>query len=168
MTKNPLQIVGTNLTNRDFRDVFSHAPSGVAALCGVDDGKHIGMVVSSFTSVSIDPPLVSVCIGNQSYTWSRLSAQGHIGISILSADQENICTQLTVHPDDRFTGLDVYETENKGVFIKGAAAWFECDLKQVFPAGDHSIALLSIKAMCAFPKTQPLIFYRSGFHGLKT
>lgn len=167
MTKNPLKIVGQNLSDRDFRDAFGHFPSGVVALCSMEEGKPIGMVASSFTSVSINPPFLSVCIGNESHTWKRLAQSGHIGISVLSADQEQVCAQLTADPADRFVNLDLNVTDAQAILINGAAAWFECDLTDVFPAGDHFIALLAIKAMCEFPEAEPLIFHRSNFHTLK-
>jgi flavin reductase (DIM6/NTAB) family NADH-FMN oxidoreductase RutF len=167
MNDQPLRTVGDDVTPRDFRDAFAHFPSGVVAVCGLDDGKPIGFVVSSFTSASIDPPLLAVCIGNPLGTWQRLRENGNIGISVLSADHAETCRQLSSSEGDRFAGLDLHVTEGRAGLLNGAVAWFECEVSEEFPAGDHIIALLRIIAMQEFPERQPLVFHRSDFHKLR-
>lgn len=168
MHPQPMKIVGKDVTDRDFRDAFGHFPSGVVALCGYEDGKPIGMVASSFTSVSIDPPLLLVCIRNESGTWRRLHDNGRIGVSVLSEAQDDACLQLASLHGDRFANLGLHITEHKAVLIEGAVAWFECEVTQELPAGDHLIALLRIVAMRESPEIEPLIFHRSSFHKLRT
>ncbi|WP_349263643.1 flavin reductase family protein, partial [Actinocrinis sp.] len=93
-----------------LRRVFGAFPTGVTALAALVDGVPVGMAANSFTSVSLDPPLVSVCVATASATWPSLRRANRIGVSVLSHRQETASRQLAARGIDRFAGLPWYPT----------------------------------------------------------
>ncbi|MFD4351596.1 flavin reductase family protein [Nocardia sp. NPDC056541] len=151
-----------------LRRAFGCFPSGVTAVCAMDDGEPIGMAASSFTSVSIAPPLVSVCFQTSSTTWPRLRDRPRLGISVLAEDHDKICMSLSRNATDRFDGIAWDRAASGGVFVHGATAWLECSLHTEVPAGDHAVALFEIHGMWADPEAAPLVFHGSRFRRLAT
>jgi flavin reductase (DIM6/NTAB) family NADH-FMN oxidoreductase RutF len=146
-----------------LRRAFGAFPSGVAAICARIDGQPVGMAASSFTSVSVDPPLVSVCIQNTSTTWPILRQRPRLGLSVLSQWHDQACRTLASKEGDRFAGIDWDAGPHQGIFIRGASAWMDVSVYQEIEAGDHTIALLEIHGLDVSPHTPPLVFYGSKF-----
>ena len=149
-----------------LREAFSCFPSGVIAVCGLSDGRPTGMAVSSFTSVSLDPPLVSVCVQLSSRTWPRLRDLPRLGLSVLGEDQGSVCRALAGPEHDRFTDVGWETGEDGTVLLHGAVTWYSCTLRAELPAGDHSIALLEIDRLWSSPASEPLIFHGRRFRRL--
>ena len=154
------------LDGAELRRVFGCFPSGVIAVCAVIDGEPVGMAASSFTSVSVAPPLVSICVQNSSTTWPRLRRRRRLGVSVLAEHHGEACLSLSRKVGDRFAGVRWTGLPSGGVFIHGATAWLDCRLHAEVPAGDHTIALLEICALVADPDTPPLVFHGSRFRRL--
>jgi flavin reductase (DIM6/NTAB) family NADH-FMN oxidoreductase RutF len=150
-----------------LRRVFSAFPSGVAAVAGIVDGAPIGLAASSFTSVSLEPALVSVCIAHTSTTWPILRRAARLGVSILSSEQEFACRQLAAQNGDRFAGLAWRATVDGAVLLDSAIAWFDVDVEQQVRAGDHDIVVLAVHELDADHDLQPLVFYASRFRKLE-
>jgi flavin reductase (DIM6/NTAB) family NADH-FMN oxidoreductase RutF len=146
-----------------LRRAFGAFPSGVAAICARIDRRPAGMAASSFTSVSVDPPLVSVCIQNTSTTWPILRERPRLGLSVLSQWHDQVCRQLASKTGDRFEGIDWDASQDDGIFIRGASAWMDVSLYQEVEAGDHTIALLEVHGLDVAPHSPPLVFYGSKF-----
>lgn len=151
-----------------LRKAFGRFPSGVAAVCAEVDGFPVGMVVSSFTSVSLDPPLVSICVAKTSSTWPSLRGAGKFGVNVLSAGQDIQCRQLSSKQGDRFAGVEWSLSEGGALILSGTAAWLECSLHGEFDAGDHTIVLLHVDRLGFEPEIAPLVFHDSTFHRLAT
>jgi len=149
-----------------LRQLYGCFPTGVTALCALSEGQPIGMALSSFTSVSMDPPLVSVSLQSTSATWASLEGVTAFGLSVLSEEQEQVCSQLSQKTGDRFAGVSTTTSESGAVFIDGAVAWLECSLHHRFEAGDHEIAILRVEAAKADPSQAPLVFHGSRFRKL--
>ncbi|TCK26722.1 flavin reductase family protein [Pseudonocardia endophytica] len=149
-----------------LRTVFGCFPSGVTAVCADVDGAPVGMAASSFTSVSVGPPLVSVCVQNSSETWPRLRTADRIGLSVLSDGQDGVCRSLSTKNGDRFAGVRWTCSADGSIFIEGAAAMLDCTLYGEMPAGDHAIALLQIRQVHAEVGVAPLVFHGSRFRRL--
>jgi flavin reductase (DIM6/NTAB) family NADH-FMN oxidoreductase RutF len=132
------------LDPREPRRVFSTFPTGVVAIAALVDGAPVGLAATSFTSVSLDPPIVSLCVAHSSTTWPVLRAAHCYGISVLSVDQEQACRQLSRRGIDRFATLDWRVTEQGAMFLDGASAWLDCRLIEQITAGDHDIVLLRV------------------------
>jgi flavin reductase (DIM6/NTAB) family NADH-FMN oxidoreductase RutF len=141
-------------------------PSGVTAICALVDGQPAGMAASSFTSVSLSPPLVSVCMQHTSTTWPRLRGRPRLGLSILAEGHHDACRQLASKTGDRFAGTPWTALPDGSLYLHGSAAWLDCSVHSEVHAGDHTIVLLQIHGLHADPHTPPLIFHASTFRRL--
>lgn len=146
-----------------LRQAFGCFPSGVTAFCGMIDGRPEGMAASSFTSVSIDPALVSVCVANTSSTWPRLAHLPTLGLSVLSSAHGTVARALASKGVDRFAAVDWAGADSGAVFVHGSALWLECRPFKVVDAGDHQIVLLQIDSLLMDPDIEPMVFHRSAF-----
>jgi flavin reductase (DIM6/NTAB) family NADH-FMN oxidoreductase RutF len=148
-----------------LRRVFGAFPSGVTAIAALIDGEPVGIAASSFTSVSLDPALVSVCVAHTSTTWPTLSRATHFGLSVLGSDQNEVCRQLAARTGDRFAGIGWRATAEGAVLLDEASAWLACTIHQVVRAGDHDIVLLQVEShrLHPDPERAPLVFHASQF-----
>lgn len=146
-----------------LRRVFGTYPTGVAAIAALVDGQPVGMAISSFTSVSLRPPLVSVCVAHTSTTWPLLSRATRVGVNVLSAEQHHAGRQLSSRHGDRFQGLSWRVTGLGAVLLDGANAWLECSIDQSLRAGDHDIVILRVHELEADHDRKPLVFHASQF-----
>jgi flavin reductase (DIM6/NTAB) family NADH-FMN oxidoreductase RutF len=149
-----------------LRRAFGCFPSGVTAVCAQSDGIPVGLAASSFTSVSVDPPLVSVCMQHSSTTWPTLREQPRLGLSVLAEGQDEICARLASKTGDRFAGTNWFGSDDGAVFVRGATLWLDCTIHAEVPSGDHDIVLLNIHGVSADPEAQPLVFHGSRFRRL--
>jgi flavin reductase (DIM6/NTAB) family NADH-FMN oxidoreductase RutF len=154
------------LDRERLRRVFGVFPSGVTAVAAVLDGAPVGITASSFTSVSLDPPLVSICATYTSTTWTLLRSAPRLGVSILAADQARVGRQLAARTSDRFVGLDWRSTDGGAVLLDGASAWLDCSIHSQMRAGDHDIVVLHVHDLGADHDLTPLVFHASQFRGL--
>jgi flavin reductase (DIM6/NTAB) family NADH-FMN oxidoreductase RutF len=162
----PLTDAGVILDARTLRNAFGCFPSGVTAICAMIDGEPVGMSASSFVSVSLDPPLVLVCIQNNSATWRKLKSAPRIGVSVLGEEHDRACSQLAAKSGDRFERLEWFSTECGAVLLEGAAVSLDCSVVEEIAAGDHKLALLRIEALDFQPAVNPLVFHGSRFRKL--
>jgi flavin reductase (DIM6/NTAB) family NADH-FMN oxidoreductase RutF len=144
-----------------LRHVFGTFPIGVTALAALVRDEPQGIAVSSFTSVSLDPAMVLVCVAKTSTTWPLLAKAPRLGISVLAADQGQACRQLSARTGDRFSGLGWRATPDGAVVIDGASGWFECSIDQQAPAGDHDIVVLRVHDLDGDHSVPPLVFHGS-------
>jgi flavin reductase (DIM6/NTAB) family NADH-FMN oxidoreductase RutF len=161
-----MTITPTAFDPRELRGLFGRFPSGVAALCALVDGEPQGMAASSFTSVSLDPPLVSICIRKESSTWPALKTAGQLGVSILSAEHETHARALAGRAESRFSEVAWRATDEGAVLVDGSVALLGCVLEDELDAGDHVIALLRITTVHEAPDALPLVFHGSRFRRL--
>lgn len=144
---------------------FRRFPSGVAAVCAMVDGTPTGMALSSFTPVSISPPLVSICPQATSSTWPLLRIRPYLGISILAHDQIMLCRSLASRKGNRFSDVDWESDEHGAVFIRGAVTQFSCRVRTEQSAGDHSLVLLEVQSINT-TNAAPLVYVDSGYRKL--
>ena len=162
-------------TNQDLdpaalRQAFGVFPTGVVALAAEVDGVPVGLAASSFTSVSLDPPLVSVSVARTSKTWPDLRRAGRYGVTVLADHHGTVCRQLSGPVDERFAGVEVTVTEDGAVTLDEGLVRFDCSLYREVEAGDHVIVLLRVHAVehgAEDDAGHPLVFHRSGFGRLE-
>lgn len=160
--------VAPGIDGRALRDAFGRFPSGVVALCSVTDGDRVGMAASTFVPVSLDPPLVAVCIQKTSTTWPKLRNAGALGISILGEGHGLAARTLSIKSGDRFEGIATFGRDSGALLVEGASLLLESRIVNEVDAGDHLIAVLSIDWLgIAEDDTPPIIFHRSSFHRLE-
>jgi flavin reductase (DIM6/NTAB) family NADH-FMN oxidoreductase RutF len=116
--------------------------------------------------VSVDPPLVSVCIQHTSTTWPQLRERPRLGLSVLAEGQDEICARLASRTGDRFAGMDWVTSDDGSIFVDGATLWLDCTVHDELPCGDHDIVLLRINGLSAVPDAPPLVFHASRFRRL--
>lgn len=155
-----------------LRQAYGCFPSGVVAVACRLPGQNgtaapAGMAASAFTTVSLEPPLVSLCVQNTSTTWPRLRTAPAIGVSVFARDQSDLCRQLAGPAESRFDGITPIRTDDGAVFIPDAAASLSCSLFNEIPAGDHTLVLLRIEALRFDPGVEPLVFHASTFRSLE-
>jgi flavin reductase (DIM6/NTAB) family NADH-FMN oxidoreductase RutF len=153
-------------TAEQLRQAFGCFPSGVTAVCAEVEGRPVGLAASTFTSVSVDPPLVSVCMQHSSTTWPVLRERPRLGLSVLAEGHDDVCARLASRSGDRFAGTEWTATTDGGVFLHGATVWLDCSIHAEVPAGDHTIVLLLVNGVRADPGAAPLIFHGSRFRRL--
>ena len=160
-------MTGPLRTNQDLdpaalRQAFGVFPSGVVAVAAVVDGRPVGLAASSFTSVSLDPPLVSFSVARTSKTWPDLRRSSHLGVTVLAEHHGEVCRQLAGTVEARFDGLVVSETVDGALTLDEGLARFDCTIYREVEAGDHTVVLLQLHA-ADHGAGQPLVFHRSNF-----
>ena len=149
-----------------LRSAFGAFPSGVVAVAAQVRGLPAGIAASSFTSVSLDPPLASFSVAATSNTWPLLREARHLGVSVLADHHDTVCRQLAGPPAQRFTGLRFTSTYDGAVLLDEAVATFDCTVDREIEAGDHVIVVLALHRVTDGGGRSPLVFHRSGFKRL--
>ncbi|WHZ38064.1 flavin reductase family protein [Sagittula sp. MA-2] len=149
---------------RTFRDVLGCHPTGVAVITARSGTENIGLVVGSFTSISLDPPLVGFFPGKTSTTWPKIAATKRFCVNVLAADQTAICKRFASKDADKFAGLDCADSPSGLPILKGVSAWVECSIERATEIGDHYLVVGSVDALGAGEGTAPLVFHRGGYH----
>jgi flavin reductase (DIM6/NTAB) family NADH-FMN oxidoreductase RutF len=159
-------------TNQDLdpvrlRKAFGVFPSGVVAVAAEVDDVLVGLAASSFTSVSLDPPLVSFSVATTSKTWPDLRRATHVGVTVLAEHHGELCRQLAGRVDRRFDDVEVRVTRDGAVLLEEGLARFDCSVYREVEAGDHLVVLLELHAVEHDAEEQlpasPLVFHRSAF-----
>ncbi|MEV1294213.1 flavin reductase family protein [Pseudonocardia sp. NPDC049635] len=153
------------LDSAALRALYGCFPSGVVAVCAQGPHGPVGLAASSFTSVSMDPPLVSFCIQNTSSTWPKLAGLPRLGVSVLSSEHSVACRQLSAKQGDRFAGLELAATPDGALFVAGSSGQLDCSVEQLVPAGDHQIVLLRVHGARVVP-AEPLVYHSGSFREL--
>jgi flavin reductase (DIM6/NTAB) family NADH-FMN oxidoreductase RutF len=151
-----------------LRRVFAQAPSSVVTLCALVEGDlPVGMTVGTFVPVSLDPPLVSVCIAESSTSWPRLRSAARIGVSVLASDHDLLARRLSSKDHDRLKDAPMLRSPTGALLVDGGVAWLECSVWSEHSAGDHSIVVLRIHRHGLDESAEPLVFHRSAFRALR-
>ena len=146
-----------------YRQVLGHFATGVTVVTAVPGGEPVGLAVNSFTSVSLHPPLVSVCIAKGSTTWPRIRDGGSFCVNILSADQEAICRTFAARGEQRFAGIGYGPGPSGAPILTGVLAWIDCTIDAEYPAGDHFIVVARVRNLGVAGGHRPLVVYRGGY-----
>lgn len=145
-----------------FRAACARFPTGVTIVTRVRDGVRLGVTVSSFTSVSLDPPMVLVCIHRRSSFLTGLAPGQALAINILAEHQSGISTRFaTQRPENRFENDADWDRTR----LRGAAAVLECEVAEILEAGDHTILLARVRDVESAARP-PLVFCQSGYRQL--
>lgn len=147
-----------------MRDVLGHVPTGVVVITAPAEPQPVGLAIGSFTSVSLDPPLVGFFVGNGSSTWPTIAAAGRFCVNVLGEHQEPVCRVFATKGADRFASLGWRAAASSGApILDDAVAWIDCRTFQVVPAGDHQLVLGRVLDLEARPDARPLVFHRGGY-----
>lgn len=149
----------TALDAVQFRATLARFASGVTVVTarGADGTDH-GMTVSAFTSLSLEPPLVLVCLDVAATLLPHLDATGAFGLSILGAGQSDLSRRFADQSSDRFQGAHLVRAASGAALLDGAVAHLECRKVAVHPGGDHVIIVGAVEAARAF-EGEPLVYF---------
>lgn len=147
-----------------LREVMARYPTGVTVVATRDDqSRMIGLTVNSFTSVSLEPPLVLVCVSREASSHDPLLAAEGFTVSVLSERQSDLAERFALAPPEgRFDQVDWVQAPSGHPVIAGSAAWLDCRLQEVIPAGDHTI-LLGRPSAAGWSDEPALLFHRGAF-----
>ncbi len=143
--------------------------TGVTIVTTVADNVRAGMTVSSFTSVSLEPPTVLVCLNKQSFPHDLVLRSGIFAISMLGIGQETLSNRfagLDQSVTDRFEGLNLITAETGAPLLPGAVAWLDCIVKSTHDTSTHTIFLGEVVFAGCDPERAPLVYYNRGYHAL--
>jgi flavin reductase len=153
---------------RVLRSVLGRFATGVTVVAA-GGAEPCGMTANSFTSVSVDPPLILVCIKRNAAIYSSVLESGAFAVSMLSARQEHVARYFADHSRPRgraeFGAVDWSPAPGTGSpILDGALAWLDCELATSYDGGDHAIFLGSVRASGMSPADDVLLFYGGAFH----
>jgi flavin reductase (DIM6/NTAB) family NADH-FMN oxidoreductase RutF len=149
---------------RALRDAFGVFATGITIITGVaDDGVAVGFTANSFTSVSLDPPLLLVCAAHGVSAMPALRSRRAFGVNVLAADQQHISQRFTQRGIDRFAQGDWQPGALGMPLLADACAAFECTIQQDIEAGDHVIFIGRIDGFTADPQRPPLLYHQGRY-----
>ena len=163
-------ILPPMITQADFRRAMGCFATGVTVITVDHEGQVHGMTANAFSSVSLDPPLVLVCVDQKAQTHAHLRARKRFGVNILSADQREISEYYALpipdHADAQRVGARFDHTAHRTPILHGALAYLECRLHSSQDAGDHTIFIAEVEEVVV-REGEPLLFFRGKYDGLR-
>lgn len=151
-----------------YREALAHFSSGVVIVTADSAGTPVGMTVGSFTSISMDPPLVGFFAGHNSTTLPHVIDAGRFCVNVLSEDQHALARTFARSGADKFAGVDWTPATNGAARLSGAHAWIDCTVDLHQAIGDHDLVVGRVEALVVPQPNEPLVFHRSAFHGLRS
>ena len=146
----------------EYRRALSCFATGVAVVTTRDDGERIGMTISSFNSVSLDPPLVLWSIAKDALSYDKFAHAEHFAVNVLAMHQKDVSSRFAQSGTDKFEDMNCREGIEGIPILPEYAACFECSLEHCYDGGDHSIIVGRVLRF-EDRETDPLIFYRGRF-----
>jgi len=147
-----------------YRSALSRFATGVAVVTAISpQGLPVGLTVSSFSPVSLHPPLVLWSLGQSSALLEIFKKNTHYAINVLREDQLDIALQFAQRGVDRFTGIRQHTGKNGVPLLDAALAWFECKNRSQYPEGDHTIFVGEVES-CGYAEGLPLIHHSRDYY----
>ncbi|MBL8125378.1 MAG: flavin reductase family protein [Pyrinomonadaceae bacterium] len=155
-----------SVSSEDFRTALSRFASGVTVVTTKDgNGKLHGITVSAFCSVSLDPPLVLICIERSAGSHYAFGESGSFNVNVLASDQANVSEHFATVYDDKFLDTEHVIGENGIPYLPGSIVTLECKLKKPLDGGDHSIFLGEVQNAIV-RDGDPLVYYHGNYRSL--
>ena len=169
MTKPPATRAAQTIEPAHYREVMGHYPTGVAVVTGTSaEGEPIGMVVGTFSAVSMDPPLVGFMPTTTSGTYAMMRDADAYCINVLAADQLELCRVMAVPRPGKFDEVAWSWSADGAPVLDDAVAHIHCRPHDVVTAGDHYIVLCEVQGMAVTRPTTPMLFFQGGYGGFTT
>jgi 3-hydroxy-9,10-secoandrosta-1,3,5(10)-triene-9,17-dione monooxygenase reductase component len=151
----------------NFRTVLGRLPTGVVVVAGGDPERPSALVVGSFMSVSLVPPLVAVCVAKTSTSWPAIEAGGQFCANVLGEEQEELARRFARSGGDKFAGVDWSPAPATGApLLNGVAAWIDCRIYERYEAGDHWLVLGEVLELSGLRDGGALVFHSGSFRPL--
>jgi flavin reductase (DIM6/NTAB) family NADH-FMN oxidoreductase RutF len=148
----------------EFRRTLGSYPTGVVIITGAADEGPVGLAIGSFTSVSLDPPLVGFLPDKGSSSWPKIHQTGSFCVNVLADDQLPVCQAFASRGGDKYAACTWRTAATGAPVLDGVLAWMDCSITEVIDAGDHWFVVGHIQEMAVErDDVGPLLFYRGGY-----
>ena len=144
-----------------FRQVLGHFATGVTIITAMEGGEPVGMAASSFTSLSLEPPMVLFCAGKTSSTWPRIQRAKAFCVNVL-ADTQEVLSRQFAGKGDKYAGVGWRPGATGSPVLDRVLAWIDCETEAEYDGGDHVIVVGRVVGLDAAVE-QPLLYYRGGY-----
>ena len=151
---------------RVMRDVLGHFASGVTVVTAMEPEGPIGFTCQSFSSLSLDPPLIAFCPSRTSTTWPRLREVGRFCVNVLAEDQSDLSQAFARSGTDKYAGVAWAPSPQGSPMLDGVVAWIDSEVWAEYEGGDHTIVVGRVVDLSADESRSPLVFHR-GSYGLQ-
>jgi flavin reductase (DIM6/NTAB) family NADH-FMN oxidoreductase RutF len=146
-----------------FRQLLGRFATGVTVLTVVtSNGRQLGMTANSLASVSLHPPLISLCVDREAEMHDAILTTREFMVNVLSSPQEALARRFADKHEDRFDGIGYHLSPAGLIMLDGALAYIECQRHAEFPAGDHTLVLGRVVGGST-GEGRPLLYYRGGY-----
>lgn len=156
--------------SESLRQAMRHWTSGVAVVTSRFGDRRHGMTVNSLTSISLDPPMVTVTLANATRTFELVRLSGIFGVTILAADQAAISDRFAgrdAHEEDRFAGLDTFTLSSGAAFLRGGLAFLDCRVVLSYPFQNSTLLIGEVIAIESLQEADPLIYHNRVYRKLE-
>lgn len=157
------QSAVNDIDSQTIRHVLGHFASGVVIVTAQTADGPVGVTCQSFTSLSLDPPLVLFCPSKASWGWAQIRQAGNFCVNILDQSQESLGLKFSRRSHDKFSGVPYRESQTGAPVLEGTSGWIDCQLHAVHNGGDHDIAIGRVVDLGVEKESAPLVFYRGQF-----
>ncbi len=135
----------------------------MVVISGTVEGEPIGLAIGSFTSLSLDPPLVLFCVDKDSRSWPAIAEGGVFCVNVLADDQAALARRFATRGTDRFDGVGRWLAPSGSPILEQALAWIDCAIERVDEGGDHWIVIGRVTGLSVEREAQPLVFFRGRY-----
>jgi flavin reductase (DIM6/NTAB) family NADH-FMN oxidoreductase RutF len=152
----------------EFRAALSRFASGVTVVTTKDAAGDLhGITVSAFCSVSLEPPLVLICIEKKAGSHDAITQSGKFAVNFLDSTQLSLSERFAAQISDKFEGPEISLNVDGIPILSGCIANLECSVKQAYDGGDHTIFIGEVEDT-ALHEGDPLLYFRSGYRTIST
>lgn len=166
MTADAADVPAPVVDPRVMRDVLGNFASGVTVVTAMGPDGPIGFTCQSFSSLSLDPPLVAFAPARTSTTWPRLREAGRFCVNVLAEEQSELSQAFARSGTDKYAGVRWAPSPHGSPMLKGVVAWIDSELWAEYEGGDHTIVVARVLDLGAEAARSPLVFHR-GSYGLQ-
>ncbi|UZG60349.1 flavin reductase family protein [Rhodococcus opacus] len=149
-----------------FREVLGHYATGITVITGTSPDGPLGFTCQSFSSLSLNPPLVLALPAKSSMSWPQIARDGKFCVNVLTEGQQAISATFATSGGDKFAGVSWSESPGGLPIIDGACAWIECEIETTHPGGDHLIVVGRVHHLASTADgASPLLYHRGRYSG---
>lgn len=157
-----------DLSPKKLRSILGHFATGLTVITATTADGPAGFTCQSFSSLSLDPALVTFSPARTSSTWPLLRAAGRFTVNILPAEHQHVAAQFARSGTDKFAGVEHSPSPLGSPVFDQALAWVDCELHQEYDGGDHTIVVAAVRALSARSDAEPLLFFKGDYVGIRS
>lgn len=152
-----------NISIDDYKNALGQFCSGVTVITSNHSGTPVGFTCQSFSSLSIDPPLIFISPQKRSTTWPKIRENASFVVNVLARSQREASSSFAMSGGNKFTNVDWLPSPDGLPMLQGSLAWIECELKSEVDAGDHTAVIAAVKRLRLGEEAPPLLFHRGRY-----